>query len=133
MEITSIIALLGVMSLSVERVVEIIKNMVPFLAATQTDAKKERWRRSMLHFLAALVGTIIALVAQEQIQPLLSNIFTKTGEIGVFGCIVIGFLASGGSGFWNQSLAIVEEIKKAKKLQVQRLQTDQTQKSTQLS
>ena len=32
MEITSIMALLGVMSLSAERVVEIIKDMVPFLA-----------------------------------------------------------------------------------------------------
>ncbi|MFB3885135.1 MAG: hypothetical protein ACE144_07885 [Thermodesulfobacteriota bacterium] len=124
MEITSIVALLGVMSLSVERVVEIIKNMVPFLAAIHPDAKKERWRRSALHFLAAFVGALIAFVAQEQIQPLLPSIFKKTGEIGVFGCIVIGLLASGGSGFWNQSLAIVEEIKKAKKLQVQKLQTD---------
>jgi hypothetical protein len=133
MDITSIVALLGVMSLSVERVVEIVKNMVPFLAGPQPDERKERWRRAMLHFLAALAGTAIALVAQEQIQPLLPNIFRKTGEVGVFGCIVIGFLSSGGSGFWNQSLAIVEEIKKAKKLQVQKLQTDQAAKSTQLS
>jgi len=124
MDIVSIIALLGAMSLSVERVVEIIKSMIPFLAAQQTDIKKERWRRTILHFLAAIVGAVIALVAQEQIQPLLSNIFTKTGEIGVPGCIILGLLASGGSGFWNQSLGIVEEIKKAKKLQVKKLQTD---------
>ncbi len=130
MEITSIIAILGFMSLSVERVVEIINNMVPFLAGKQPDEKKERWRRAILHFLAALAGTVIALVAQEQIQPLLPNIFKKTGEIGVPGCIIIGLLASGGSGFWNQSLAIVEEIKKAKKLQVQKLETDQAEKST---
>ncbi len=129
MEITSIVALLGFMSLSVERVVEITKNMVPFLAGPQPDEKKERWRRAMLHFLAALTGTVIALVAQEQIQPLLPNSFTKTGEIGVLGCIILGLLASGGSGFWNQTLAIVEEIKKVKKLQVQRLQTDQTEKN----
>ncbi len=129
MEITSIVALLGGMSLSVERVVEIIKNMVPFLAGQQVDEKKERWRRAMLHFLSALAGTVIALVAQEQIQPLLPNIFTETGEIGLPDCILLGLLASGGSGFWNQSLAIVEEIKKAKKLQVQRLQTDQAEKS----
>ena len=126
MDITAIIALLGAMSLSVERVVEMIKNMVPFLAGKKPDEKKERWRRVLLHFLAALVGMVIALVAQEQIQSLFSNIFTKRGEVGVPGCIILGLLASGGSGFWNQSLGIVEEIKKAKKLQVQKLKIDQT-------
>ena len=118
MNIASIIALLGVMSLSVERVVEIIKSMVPFLAEQQTDVKRERWRRASLYVLAALVGTVIALVSQEQIQPLLSDIFPEEDSIGLSGCIILGLLASGGSGFWNQSLGIVEEIRKAKRLQV---------------
>jgi hypothetical protein len=117
MDITSIIALLGAMSLSVERVVEIIKGMVPFLAAQHTDATRERYRRTSIQILAGLVGTVIALVAQKQIQPLISNIFTAPGVIGLPGCIIIGLFASGGSGFWNQSLSIVEEIRKAKKLQ----------------
>lgn len=123
MDIASIIAVLGAMSLSVERVVEIIKNMVPFLSGAQSDEKKERHRRVLLHVLAVLVGTVIAVVAQEQIQPLLSSIFSRQGEIGIIGCIILGLLASGGSGFWNQSMGIVEEIKKAKKLQVQKLKT----------
>ena len=118
MDITSIIALLGIMSLSVERVVEIIKGMVPFLAEKYDDKKKERWRRVTLHFFAALVGTIIALLSQEQIQPLLEDIFKGPG-IGIPGCIMLGLLASGGSGFWNQALSIVEEIKQTKKIQVQ--------------
>ncbi|MCL5422846.1 MAG: hypothetical protein M1461_10320 [Nitrospirae bacterium] len=121
MDITSIIAVLGAMSLSVERVVEIIKNMVPFLAETQTDMNKERYRRIALHSLSVIAGTTVAFVAEGQIQPLLSTIFVVKGEIGIGGCIILGLLSSGGSGFWNQSLSIVEEIKKAKKLQVQQL------------
>ena len=116
MDIASIIALLGAMSLSVERVVEIIKSMVPFLAEEHKDKIKERYRRTSLHLLAALVGTAIAIVAQEQIQPLLATIFKSAGTLGITGCIIIGLLASGGSGFWNQSMGIVEEIKKSKKL-----------------
>ncbi len=118
MDITSIIALLGVMSLSVERVVEMVKGMIPFLAEKHDDKKKERWRRVTLHFVAALAGTAIALVSQNQIQPLLETIFKGPG-IGIPGCIMLGLLASGGSGFWNQTLSIVEEIKQNKKIQVQ--------------
>ena len=81
MEITSIIALLGIMSLSVERVVEIIKGMIPLLSEKYDDVKKERWRRVALHFVAALAGTAIALVSQNQIQPLLQNIFKGPGIV----------------------------------------------------
>ena len=48
-------------------------------------------------------------------------------EIGVPGCITFGLLSSGGYGFWNQSLSILEEIRKTKKLQVQRLKTEEPQ------
>jgi len=122
-DITSIIALLGAMSLSVERVVEIIKSMIPFLAHAQQDANKERWRRFFLYLLSTTVGTLIAYIAQEQIQPLLSGIFRTPGVIGLPGCFILGLLTSGSSGFWNQSLSIVEEIRKAKKLEVKKLQT----------
>ena len=121
MDITSIIALLGAMSLSVERVVEMVKSMVPFLAAQQTDVTKERYRRGMLHLLSAFVGAVIAYVARGQIQSLFPTIFKTPGEISMAGYLIIGLLTSGGSGFWNQSLGIVEEIRKAKKLQVKQL------------
>ena len=122
-DITSIIALLGAMSLSVERVVEIIKSMIPFLAHPQQDANQERWRRFFLYLLSTTVGTLIAYIAQEQIKPLLSGIFQTPSVIGLPGCIILGLLTSGSSGFWNQSLSIVEEIRKAKKLEVKKLQT----------
>jgi hypothetical protein len=121
MDITSIITLLGAMSLSVERVVEIIKNILPFLAEKQSSTRKENYRIAALHFIAAFVGGIIAWVAQEQIQPMLSHIFTTPGIIGFSGCCIIGLLASGGSGFWNQCLSIVEEVNNAKHLQTQAL------------
>jgi len=121
MDVTNIIALLGAMSLSVERVVEIIKNMVSFLAKDNSDPRKENYRTAALHAIAALVGAVIAYVAQEQIQPLLSHIFPEPGVIGIPGCIIIGFLSSGGSGFWNQCLSIVGEVKKTKELQTLKL------------
>jgi hypothetical protein len=122
-DIASIVALLGAMSLSVERVVEIVKSMVPFLAQAQQDAGKERWRRISLYLLSTIVGTLIAFIAQEQIQPLLATMFKTPGVIGLPSCFILGLLSSGGSGFWNQSLSIVEEIRKAKKLEVKKLQT----------
>jgi len=121
MDFTSIVAVLGTMSISVERVVETIKNLVPALSDTQTDPKNERYRRAALHVLSFIVGTIIAYVAQEQLQPLLSSIFRSEGVLGLPGCMILGLLSSGGSGLWNQSLGIIEEIKKAKKIEVRKL------------
>jgi len=121
MDITNVIALLGAMSLSVERVVEIIKNIIPFLSKEHPDPKLENYRIASLHLIAAIVGAVIAFIAQEQIQPLLSNIFRTPGVVGIPGCIIVGLLASGGSGFWNQCLSIVGEVKKAKQLQTQTL------------
>lgn len=115
MDVTSIIAILGAMSLSVERVVEIFKSLIPSLAQTNPDLQKEYWRRAALQFFAVGVGTVIAIVTQDLIQPLLPKIFRTEGFIGLPGCIMLGLLASGGSGFWNQCLTIVEEIKKTKK------------------
>jgi len=115
MDFTGLIAIIGVMSISVERIVEIIKNMIPFLASERKDARQEHHRKVLLHLLAAVVGTAVAFFAQEQLQPLLSNIFKTPGSIGITGCILIGFLSSGSSGFWNQSMSILEEIKKKKK------------------
>ena len=120
MDIVSVIALLGALSISVERVVEIIKSMVPFLAEESRDKNKERYRRASLHLLAAIVGMVIAYIARAQIQPLLAPMFKSAEVLEIPSCIIIGLLASGGSGFWNQSMGIVEEIKQAKKLDIKK-------------
>jgi hypothetical protein len=111
--LTGIIAVLGALSLSVERVVEMIKNVIPFLSKNQDV--KEGWRRSALQLMSVVAGTGIAFAAKEQIQPLLSNIFNTQYDMKWHTFIVFGLLASGGSGLWNQTLSIVEEVKKAKK------------------
>ncbi|MFH1648463.1 MAG: hypothetical protein ABIA11_01865 [Patescibacteria group bacterium] len=113
MDISSATAILGVLSLSVERVVEMIKNLSSWLSQKQEDEKMERYRRLTLHAIAAFVGFVIALTASEQIESVL---FKTSGQLTISGCIILGLLASGGSGFWNQSLGIVEEIKRVKKL-----------------
>jgi hypothetical protein len=113
--ITGIVAVLGTLSLSVERVVQMIKNMIPFLSKTQTNEKKEGLRRTIVQLLAVVVGAGISYLAKDQIQPLLSDIFVSTEDMRWHSYAVLGLLASGGSGLWNHTLSIVEEIKKAKK------------------
>lgn len=117
MDIVAVVGLIGAMSLSVERIVEIIKNMVPSLANKYEDIHKENRRKAFIHIMAALVGTVIALFAEEQIQASLPGIFKDPGEVSLSGCVIIGLLSSGSSSFWNQALTIVEEVKKSKKYQ----------------
>jgi len=112
---TEIVALIAALSISVERIVEILKNLVPFLAAAREDKGMERLRRTLLHLLAAMAGIAVAWAARGQVQPVLNAAFNTKADLNFTGYIIIGLLSSGSSGFWNQSLGILEEIKKNKK------------------
>jgi hypothetical protein len=122
--ITSAITVLTVLSISVERVVEIIKNMIPSLALAQSDTTKENRRKAYLHFIGVVAGTAVAWVAWDQFFAISPVIF-KSSTPEVLKCAIIGFLASGGSSFWNQSLAIVEEVKKVRKLNTLKMAKEQ--------
>ncbi len=113
--ITGIVAVLGTLSLSVERIVQVVKNLIPFLSRTQKEELKEGVRRTIVQSLAVIAGAAVAYVSREQIQPLLSNIFPYPEDMKWHTFVILGLLASGGSGLWNHTLTIVEEIKKAKK------------------
>lgn len=113
--ITGIVAVLGTLSLSVERIVQAIKNLVPFLSKTHKEDLKEGVRRTIVQALAVVAGAGVAYVSREQIQPLLSNVFPYVEDMKWHSFAILGLLASGGSGLWNHTLSIVEEIKKAKK------------------
>lgn len=116
MVITNAITLLAAMSMSVERIVEILKGMLqpawPFIPKQQDDVKEGR-RRMAIHLLSAAIGTFLAYIFWGQIQLMLPGILTKSNPWP--GCAVLGLLSSGGSAFWNQSLGIVEEFKKFRK------------------
>ena len=123
-EISKMMAVLAVLSMGAESVVEIIKNMFPKYLNQQDDPVKEGRRKALLKLLALAAGTTIAYASKVQLEQLLTVVF-KGGEIDFTKCLVLGLLSTGGSGFWNQGLSIVEEIKKQRKLLTQQIETAQ--------
>ena len=110
----TVVAYLVALSVASERLVEIIKGLVPVLNEPKKDAKQEGRRRAALQFLAVMSGIFTAFLA-------------RTAAVGVLpgewdnppGILAMGLLASGGSGFWNAILTYVARVKDIKKLQAQ--------------
>jgi hypothetical protein len=116
--ISSIVALLAALSVASERLVEIIKGMLPFLSQQSADPNAEGRRQTMLHILAVLSGMLTAWLASgtAAVQSVLPD--------SRLGWIVIGLLASGGSGFWNSILGYVNKAKEVKKAEVENTKID---------
>lgn len=95
-------------SMAVERVVEIIKGIVPPLSKTWTG-DKEYWRFAILQILSTVTGAIVAYAAQSQIAGQVPMLDFK--DHVYIGCVVIGLMASGGSAMWNHALDIVQAAK----------------------
>src|SRR5258708_18108695 len=96
-------------SIAAERVVEIIKGMFPSLAATDSDANKERRRHMVLQFLAALAGIVVAAAAHVQVNSSLGNFLNSDYDawslpgMGLMTVkyLIIGVMVSGGGGTWD--------------------------------
>lgn len=109
-----IIAAVGfVLALSIasERLVEIVKGILPWLNEEKDTPKEEGIRRSLLQILAVFSGVITAFLAQDVLPVEVSNL----------SFVVLGLLASGGSGFWNAILTYILEIKNIKKAEASNL------------
>lgn len=105
-DIGNAVSLLAALSVATERLVEIIKGSIPWLNAPAGDAKQEGWRQAALHVLAAVAGIVTAWMANSVITGTIPGQWLTGG-----GIIVIGLLASGGSGFWNSILSYVKATK----------------------
>lgn len=109
-----VVSILIVLSVSAERLVEIVKGLIPFLSKENEDANKERWRKLVLQVLAIAAGILTAILA----EPLLpADIKQKINLDDISGVVALGFLSSGGSGFWNGILGYVKGIKDIKQVQ----------------
>ena len=104
------IQLMIALSIASERLVEIVKGSWPFLSNTNTNAKKEGWRRAILHVLGVVSGIVTALLAQQWVGDAFPEGWNTS-----FVLIVIGLLISGGSGFWNVILSYLLQVKNLKK------------------
>ncbi|QUY42642.1 hypothetical protein [Acaryochloris marina] len=105
-KIAEVVGFVLALSIASERLVEIIKGFWPWLDKTKMKGSTEEGiRRSLLHILAVFSGVFTAFLAKESIPIEVSNL----------SFVVLGLLASGGSGFWNAILTYVLEVKNLKK------------------
>ena len=113
--LTTIVSLIMALSVASERLVEIIKGLIPSLNQENSDPKKEGWRRAALHILAVIAGIVTAILAKPMIP-------TRIGEaisIGTLHILALGLLASGGSGLWNSVLTYFLKIKDIKEIEAE--------------
>jgi hypothetical protein len=108
-DITNAVSLLAALSVATERLVEIIKGSIPWLNNSNANTTEEGWRQACLHVLAFLSGIFTAYMAGSAIEGIVPKSLNTVG-----GYIVIGLLASGGSGFWNSILSYLQSAKDVK-------------------
>ncbi len=115
--LSTVVSVIAALSVASERLVEIIKGLVPFLNNQTSDAQKERWRKICLQLLAMVAGIITAFLANTWIQSALPAEWTKNYAM----ILMLGLLASGGSGFWNSLLNYLLQLKNLKKAEIKRI------------
>lgn len=108
------VALILIISIASERLVEIIKGFIPFLSKAFEDSKREGYRRAALQILAMFSGCATAWLAAPIISTDQQNYLDHPGQL-----LGIGLLASGGSGLWNAVLSYFLQLKDLKKAEVQ--------------
>lgn len=104
--LSSLLATLIALSVAAERLVSVIKNLIPlpWLSTEQPDAQQERWRHAVIQVLSIVAGLATAYLANiGKVLP--AN----------FNWVLFGLLASGGSAFWTSVLGYVNNVKDIKK------------------
>ncbi len=115
--VEAIVGLLLSLSITAERLVEIIKSRCKWLNTANPDPDTEGKRRAVLQSLGIASGILTAYIA----SPVLSQV---TGLNTLSATFAMGFLAGGGSGFWNALLGYIVQAKELKKLEVKAGQSD---------
>jgi len=109
--IQNFVELLIALSLASERFVEIIKGYWPWLNTAKQNLVNENKRKASLQILAVVSGMITTYLTAPIIG--LNLLFPQV--------LIMGLLASGGSGFWNAILSYVLQIKEIKKAELNQL------------
>ncbi len=107
-KLTTVISLLVALSIASERLVDIIKGLVPWLNQPRLRPVDEGWRKATLQVLAVLAGITTAWLSSAAIPK---GVGIPDDWTGTF---ALGLLASGGSGFWNSILTYVTKAKDLK-------------------
>jgi len=107
-KLSAMIGLLIALSVATERLVEIVKGVVPPLNGKSTIAWRENLRCACNQLLAVGAGVLTAFLARPAIP---AELLPSTNATAM---VALGLLASGGSGFWNSVLAYVLSLKDMK-------------------
>ena len=110
-QLTAVVGLLIALSVASERLVEIVKGVIPPLNGKSAVPWKENVRRTVLQLLAVGAGIGTAYLARPTIPQ---EVLSSTSDSAI---IALGLLASGGSGFWNSVLTYVLRLKDIKEVQ----------------
>lgn len=105
--LTDLITLALALSVAVERVMEILKGLIPALAQQQSNLKLEYLRGAILHLISVLIGALAAYAGNINFLQR----FSSGPSNPWVGYLVCGLLAAGGSAFWNHVLDIVKALK----------------------
>ena len=122
----TIATLLVTLSIASERLVEVFKGLIPFLNQAHDNAEKEGWRKATLQTMAVIAGIITAILAAPMIADIVPSEWLKPKKDGepeqirpLF-LLMLGLLASGGSGLWNSVLDYLLKVKASKQLDIDR-------------
>ncbi len=109
-------ALILATSLAVERFIAIVKTLFPQLdiektsVAAEVDLKQDRPRRLEVQALALLASYLTVALVFDRFNPLA---YIAIGET-TYPLLLIAFLATGGSAFWNGAVGYIKEAKEAR-------------------
>src|SRR5437879_12462787 len=92
-KLTTVISLLVALSIASERLVDIIKGLVPWLNQQRRKPAEEGWRKAALQVIAVFAGITTAWLAGPAVPA-----FLPPASTGKWALVL---LASGGSGSWN--------------------------------
>jgi O-antigen/teichoic acid export membrane protein len=124
--LTAVVSILVVLSMSAERLVEIVKGLSSFLSKENEDAQRERWRKVILQVLAVAAGILTTVLALPLLPAEISqkiHLDDSSSDNYIRGVVVLGFLTSGGSGLWNSVLGYLKGIKDIKQVQATEART----------
>lgn len=141
---TEVISIILAVSLASERLIELLKTLIPWLATqkSKTDENteeliSEKFRRIIIQLISLFCGFITAyFLAQNDNQSEYDFTYIYgTGEDDKINIIVLGILSSAGSVFWTQILGYTKALKDVKKqeAQIDRIDAEQIKRETVLS
>lgn len=112
--LTALVALIAALSVASERLVEILKGVIPWLNGKHADPVREKIRVVLVHVLTVAVAMLTAALTLPAIRAVIT-----TQSPDVLLVMAFGMLASGGSSFWNSILGWTLELKKIRQSQAE--------------